>query len=523
LGFKKIISRKHNANREFGIFFFDFSVMLIIPIFKRKKMNPFDQLQPPAVWNYFGEILRIPRPSKKEEKIIAYLIDFAEHHKLKYKKDETGNILISKPPATGCENKKGVVLQSHLDMVCEKDADKEHDFNSDPIEAYTEKGWVKAKGTTLGADNGIGIAAQLAILEDKSLKHGPLECLFTVDEETGLTGAFNIGPEFFNAEILINLDSEDEGELFIGCAGGIDTLISMPCKIVSGKKNGVAFIINISGLKGGHSGDDINKGRGNSIKLLARFLWEVSKLCKIRIFNLWGGNLRNAIPRESGAGIIVNVEGINPFLSHFDEFRTTIRSEYSDTEPNLDIRMEEAELPEFMLKNNVQKRLVNSLYSCPDGVMEMSRDIPGLVQTSTNLASVGISENNIIEIVTSQRSSKDFSKRNISNQIVSLFELSKSKATKTAGYPGWTPDKNSEILHTSKSAYLELFGKNPVVRAIHAGLECGLFLEKYPGLDMVSFGPTIRDAHSPHEKMDISTVEKFWKLLLKVLEKIPEN
>ncbi len=486
-------------------------------------MVAIDDLKPHPIWKYFSEILLIPRPSKKEEKIIAYIIDFAQEHKLEYLKDETGNILISKPPSKGFHNKKSIVLQSHMDMVCEKNADVKHNFETDTIVAYIEKDWIRARGTTLGADNGIGIAAQLAILADNSLKHGPIECLFTVDEETGLTGAFNIRPEFFKSKILINLDSEDEGELFIGCAGGMDTLIKISYTTKPYKKSNSAYAISVCGLKGGHSGDDINKGRGNSNKIMIRFLWQLSKQFKIRLFDFQGGNLRNSIPREAVARIVIKQSNIPEFLKKFNDFKVGIQNEFRNTEPDLDLMVEETQMPQTVLSMKSQKKFLNALHACPNGVIEMSPEIEELVQTSTNLASVKFSGNTIIDVVTSQRSSVKSSMLNVSNQIAALFSLIKADITRTKGYPGWTPDPNSEIVKIARSAYQSLFKKEPVVKAIHAGLECGLFLEKYPDIDMVSFGPTIKQAHSPGEKMNISTVDKFWKLLLKVLENIPEN
>ncbi len=486
-------------------------------------MTAIDDLKPHLLWKYFSEILHIPRPSKKEEKIIAYIIDFAKEHKLEYKKDETGNILISKPPSKGFHNRKSTVLQSHMDMVCEKNADVKHNFETDAITAYIDKGWIRARGTTLGADNGIGIATQLAILADNSLKHGPIECLFTVDEETGLTGAYNIRPGVFKSRILINLDSEDEGELFIGCAGGMDTLIEMSYTSKPCKKVHSAYTVTICGLKGGHSGDDINKGRGNSNKILIRFLWDSSKHFKIRLFDFQGGNLRNSIPREAVAGIVIKQSNIPEFLKKFNDFKVEIQNEFRNTEPDLDLIVKETKMPQMVLSMKSQKKFLNVLHACPNGVIEMSPEIEGLVQTSTNLASVKFSGDTIINVVTSHRSSVKSSMLNISNQIAALFSLVKADITQTKGYPGWKPDTNSEIVNIARSAYQSLFQKEPVVRAIHAGLECGLFLEKYPDIDMVSFGPTIKEAHSPGEKMNISTVDKFWELLLKVLENIPEN
>ncbi len=430
--------------------------MMIISNFKTKNMDNLNTLRPSLLWKYFTEILQIPRPSKKEEKIIAYVLDFAEKNNLEYKKDSIGNILISKPASAGYENKKMVVLQSHMDMVCEKNGDTEHNFETDPIQAYTDDGWFRAKGTTLGADNGIGIAAQLAILANSSIKHGPIECLFTVDEETGLTGAYNIKPDFINSSILINLDSEDEGELFIGCAGGLDTIITIPYHTKPVYENAIAFSISIKGLTGGHSGDDIEKGRGNSNKILIRLLWEAQKQFKIKLYDFKGGNLRNAIPREADAIIVLKKKHKEPFLVFCQEFEQTIKHEFIVTEPDLKFLITETDLPESVMKNKSQKRVLNALYACPNGVIEMSREIPGLVQTSSNLASVKFLDGNSVKIVTSQRSSVESAKKNIANRIESQFFLAGGNVTHSDGYPGWTPDTNSEILQITKECYKKL-------------------------------------------------------------------
>lgn len=486
-------------------------------------METITNLEPQLIWKYFSEILQVPRPSKQEEKIIAYLVDFAEQHNLEYKKDAVGNILIIKPASSGNENKKSVILQSHVDMVCEKNTGIEHDFEKDPINTYIEDGWIKARDTTLGADNGIGIAAQLAILADNSLNHGPVECLFTVDEETGLTGAFNIQENFFRSKILLNLDSEDDGELFMGCAGGLDTLITMPLKMKPVSQTGQAFSVFVKDLIGGHSGDDIDKRRGNSNKILNRFLWEASKLIDLRLFDFQGGNLRNAIPREARADILVSTSDKEVFQNFFDEYNNKIIAELRSSEPNIKFHLKEIAQPDSVMTKKTQNRLLNAVHACPNGIIEMSPDIPDLVQTSTNLASVKFVGNNTVEIVTSQRSSLSSSKQDIANRMKALFSLAKGDVIHTDGYPGWSPNTDSEILKITRDSYTRLFGSEPIVRAIHAGLECGLFLEKYPDLDMVSFGPTIKGAHSPDERMEINSVGKFWMLLLEVLAAIPEN
>lgn len=484
-------------------------------------MSEIVNLQPAEVWKYFDEILAIPRPSKKEEKIIEYLISFGKKNNLETYRDEAGNVLIRKPATQGMENCESVVLQSHIDMVCEKNSDVVHDFNVDPIQAYIDGNWVKAKGTTLGADDGIGIAAQLAILASSNIKHGPIECLFTVDEETGLTGAFEMKPGFFNSKILLNLDSEDEGELFIGCAGGVDTVITFAYETEKVPSSFKAFKLSVSGLKGGHSGDDIDKGLGNSIKIINRFLWRGTNKFDLRLANLDGGNLRNAIPREAFAIYVIHNDDVDSMLQSFEALKNEIKAELAPVETNLKISIEETSLPEWIIDEPTQYDLLNSLYACPHGVIAMSKEIPGLVETSTNLASVKFIQDNQILVTTSQRSSIDSSKTDIANMVESVFRLANANVVHSDGYPGWAPNTNSEILSITRDSYKKLFGVEPIVRAIHAGLECGLFLEKYPYLDMISFGPTIKGAHSPDERIDIETTQKFWDLLLDVLEKTP--
>jgi dipeptidase D len=486
-------------------------------------MNGIENLNPTEVWKYFSEILEIPRPSKKEEKIIAYLLNFGQKHNLETIQDESGNILIRKPASKGMEDRLSVVLQSHMDMVCEKNSDTIHDFNNDPIKAYIDGNWVRSKGTTLGADDGIGIAAQLALLASKNIKHGPIECLFTVDEETGLTGAFELKPDFFKSKILINLDSEDEGELFIGCAGGMDTVITFAYDTEKVPSDFKAFQVSVTGLKGGHSGDEIDKGFGNSIKILNRFLWKGSNKYDLRISNIDGGNLRNAIPREAFATFALHKDDEKSMRELFDQYRNEIINEFDTIETNLKIELTQKELPQWVIDEPTQFDLLNSLYACPHGVIAMSSKIKGLVETSTNLASIKFIQDNQILITTSQRSSTNSSKVDIGNMVQSVFRLANANVLHSNGYPGWAPNTNSEVLTITKTSYQKLFGVEPVVRAIHAGLECGLFLEKYSGLDMISFGPTIKGAHSPDERLDIETTEKFWKLLLDVLENIPKK
>ncbi|MDR1055372.1 MAG: aminoacyl-histidine dipeptidase [Prevotellaceae bacterium] len=486
-------------------------------------MDAINKLSPQSVFSYFTEVCAVPRPSKKEEKIIDYLMDFAHTHHLEAKKDDAGNVLIIKPATKGMERRKTVVLQSHLDMVGEKNSETQHDFETDPIIPYIEGGWVKAKDTTLGADCGIGIAAQLAVLTDDTLQHGCIECLFTVDEETGLTGAKALQTGFFDGKILLNLDSEDEGELFIGCAGGIDTTVLFTYDTEPVPSNYIAFKLSVSGLQGGHSGDDINKGRGNANKILNRFLWHGNVKYDLRISQFDGGNLRNAIAREAFAVVTVHKASKDALMSDFNNYVNIIKAEYKITEPHLQLNIKEVPIPTSVIDESTQYELLNSIYACPYGVLAMSFEVENLVETSTNLASVKFIKNNQILITTSQRSASDSAKHDAANTVRSVFQLTNASIEHGDGYPGWKPNKNSEILHITKTTYQKLFNVEPEVKAIHAGLECGLFLEKYPDLDMISFGPTIKGAHSPDERLEISTVQKFWDLLTEVLRNIPEE
>lgn len=487
-------------------------------------MSELTKLEPGILWHYFNEIIKIPRPSKKEEKIRNYLIEFAQKHNLDYKTDDAGNLLITKEAKAGMENRKTLVLQSHMDMVCEKNSDVEHNFDSDPIQAYIDDRWIRAKGTTLGADDGIGMAAQLAILASDAISHGKIECLFTVDEESGLSGAHALEEDFFEGKILLNLDSEDEGELFIGCAGGIDTLAEFSYRHRYFPLNYLAFELSVSGLRGGHSGDEIHKSPGgNSNKLLCRFLWNASRKFGIRISEFDGGNLRNAIPREAKAIVGIDADISEAFKNYFYSFEKTVKHELRHTEPLLEFILKDVDSPETIINKKTQERLLNALYACPHGVYRWSHEMKGMVETSTNLASVKFQENRRILITTSQRSSVNSSREDIAARVASVFSLAKAKVWHTDGYPGWSPNPDSEIVKISEKTYLDLFGNKPVIRAIHAGLECGLFLEKYPDLDMISFGPTIKGAHSPDERLDIDSTRKFWDFLLEMLIRIPEK
>lgn len=477
-------------------------------------------LEPKIIWAYFKEILEIPRPSKREEKIIAYLLEFGKKHNLETVQDNTGNVLIRKPATAGMENRKWVVLQSHIDMVCEKNSDKEFDFENDPIESLIENGWVTANGTTLGADDGIGIAAQLAILASDDIVHGPIECLFTVDEETGLTGAFGLEPGFLKSDILLNLDSEDEGQLFIGCAGGQDTKAWLPFDYVDSPNGHIAFKIMVSGLKGGHSGDEIDKGHANANKILNRFLWCKKEEFEMKLNIFDGGNLRNAIAREAYAIVLVPEEKSEELSMAVEKYKQMSRAEFDITEPNMEITIQKVENTDYVIDNESFCELVNAIYACPHGVIAMSQSIENFVETSTNLASVKFLEDEIL-ITTSQRSSVESKKQDITNMVVSVFKLAGGRTQTSEGYPGWTPNPNSEVMNITVNSYKKLFNTEPEVLAIHAGLECGLIGDKYPSMDMISFGPTIKRAHSPEEKIEISTVQKFWDLTLDILNNIP--
>lgn len=480
-------------------------------------------LKPAGVFRYFEELCQVPRPSKKEEKVIAYLKAFGEKHQLETLVDEAGNVLMKKPATPGMENRKTVVLQSHVDMVCEKNNDVQHDFLNDPIKTIIDGEWLKADGTTLGADNGIGVATELAVLTDDTLKHGPIECLFTVDEETGLTGAFALQEGFMNGDILLNLDSEDEGEIFIGCAGGIDSVAEWTYQPVDVPQGYFCCKVSVKGLKGGHSGGDIHLGRGNANKILNRFLFQTMNKCDMYLCEIDGGNLRNAIAREAHAVIAIPEACKHDVRMDLNIYAAEVGAEYQVVEPDLELILESVDACEKAIDKDTTKRLIQAIYATPHGVIAMSQDIPGLVETSTNLASVKMKPDNVIRIETSQRSSTTSAKQDIANMVRVVFELAGAKVSHGDGYPGWKPNPNSEILRVAAESYKRLFGVEAKVKAIHAGLECGLFLDKYPSLDMISFGPTLQGVHSPDERMLIPTVQKFWDHLVDVLANVPEK
>ena len=478
-------------------------------------------LEPKLIWEQFDDITRVPRPSKREEKIIEWLVAFAQKHDIEYQKDDTGNVVMRMPATAGYENRPAIILQSHMDMVCEKNSDVEFDFDNDPIRTRIDGEWVRAEGTTLGADCGIGMAAALAVLLDTSLERPAIEALFTVDEETGLTGAFGLGEGMLTGKYLVNLDSEDEGEIFIGCAGGIDTVARMDYDKEAAPE-GYAFVrLEVGDLLGGHSGDDIDKGRANSNKLLARFLYNACDTFQIALARMDGGNLRNAIPREAYAIVGVPAESKADFVERYMEFGEMMKEEFRHTEPRLRFSTADAETPAEVMTNDDMCALLITIVGLPNGVLAMSFAVPGLVETSSNLASVKFDDAaQQVVITTSQRSSVESAKLYAAQTIESVFYLAGCDVEHSDGYPGWSPNPDSKLLATTVECYRKLFATEPKVRAIHAGLECGLFLEKYPHLEMVSFGPTLRGVHSPDERLEIATVDKFWKLLVELMRSL---
>jgi dipeptidase D len=484
-------------------------------------MNILKDIEPQPVFRYFEEISEIPRPSKKEEKIIAYLEKFAKDNKLKVKKDKIGNLLISKPASKDFKGKKHVILQGHVDMVCEKNSNIDFDFEKEGIKLRIENGWIKGTDTTLGADNGIAVAMMLALLSDKEAVHPSISCLFTVDEETGLTGASNIDPSFLDGDIMLNLDSENDNEIYMGCAGGVDTQGIFNFDVQKGTDKLTWFTVSIDGLKGGHSGDDIEKGRGNAIKILNRFLWNAFDKFGIRMQLIEGGNLRNAIPREAKAVIGIKPKKVNQLLQFFSTFFKRIKEEQIATEPDLHMKLEIQSPADYQLKKKEQKKLLNAIYTCPNGVMSMSKDIKGLVETSTNLASVKTLSPGFIELTTSQRSSIESAKTEIANRVKIILKDAGAEVSHSNPYPGWKPNTNSEILQIAKSTYNKMYGTKPKIKAIHAGLECGILLDKNPTLDIISIGPLIKDAHSPNERLNIESTAKNWAYLLELLKQIP--
>ncbi len=482
--------------------------------------NPIEGLKPEGVWKYFAEISKIPRGSKNEKQIAAYVMQKAKEFGLEAKQDKYMNVLICKPGSPGYENRPMICLQGHLDMVCEKNKDKIHDFEKDPIELVREGNVMRANGTTLGADNGIAVATNLAIMEDKSLVHGPLEFLFTIDEETGLTGASNLKGGFVQSKTLMNLDSEEEGEVFVGCSGGKNTIGVWKLAFEKSPGKSVAATLRVKGLKGGHSGLEIDKGRGNSLKIINRALVALSDV-GARLVSIEGGNKSNAIPREAEALVFLPAANLNKAKKVVASYNTIVKAELVSVEQDLVVELEvKKDLKKGkVIKKQQQALILKTIAGLPHGVIKMSADIAGLVETSTNVAVIR-TEKGKITLTTSQRSSVASEILEICQSVVAVFELGGAKVQTTEGYPGWKPNLASPILKLAKTTYKQLYDKEPAVKAIHAGLECGIIGEKYPGMDMVSFGPTLQAVHSPDEKIYIDTVDKFWKFLLGILRNV---
>ncbi len=476
-------------------------------------------LEPKLVWKNFYAIGQIPRCSKHEEKIRQFLIDFAKDHGLEWKTDDVGNVLIRKPATPGMENRPTVVIQGHMDMVCEKNKDTQHDFSKDPIKMKIEDGWVTAEGTTLGADNGIALAMALALIEDETVQHPPLEFLFTVDEETGLTGATALKNDMLTGRYLLNIDSEEETTLFIGCAGGQNTELSKPIEWQDTPSGSKAFLLKVTGLRGGHSGLNINEGFGNAIKLLARVLYNLSQEADYHLAYISGGSAHNAIPREAEALITIPDDKETALKDFAKKYETIFREELKFVDKDVTVKVEDHFPPKQVFTPEFRQIVVNTLYAMPHGVLAMSHVVEGLVETSTNLATVHTDEDKV-QILTSQRSSIASSIIDSSDKVKALGELGKFDVVQNDGYPAWQPNPDSKLLHICKEIYTKTFGKEPEVTAIHAGLECGIIGEKYDGMDMISFGPDILGAHSPDEKIRIESVQHVWNYLLDILKTI---
>jgi len=483
-------------------------------------MSEIKNLDPKAVWENFYQLTQVPRPSKHEDAIQAFMLEFGAKLGLETIRDEVGNIIIKKPATPGMENRKGVILQAHLDMVPQKNSGTDHNFETDPIDTFIDGDWVKARGTTLGSDNGIGAAAAMAVLQDTEMVHGPIEGLFTSDEETGMTGANGLKPGLLDGDILMNLDSEDEGELYIGCAGGVDTVGTFKYNEVAVFANAAAFKISITGLKGGHSGLDIHLHRGNANKIMNGLLLEAYTKFGLRLASINGGSLRNAIPRESFALVVVPEVSKDEFLAFVADFEKQQQDAFKDADPGLKIKAEDTAEPDSLIDEATTKCLYKAVKDCPNEVIAMDPNMPDVVETSTNLAVVK-SENGKIEMASLQRSAVDADKVKISKSIFDVFTEAGATAESSGDYPGWKPNVDSPILKEMKEVYNTNYGKVPAVKVIHAGLECGILGSAYPHWDMISFGPTIRNPHSPDEMVNIPTVGMFWDYLVETLKNIP--
>jgi len=483
-------------------------------------MSDIRKLEPKQVWNYFYDITRIPHPSKKEKKIVEYIVKFGNDHKLETIVDKVGNVIIRKPATKGMEKRKGVILQTHLDMVPQKNNDKKHDFEKDPIETVIDGDWVRANGTTLGSDNGIGVAATLAVLASKDISHGPLEALFTIDEETGMTGVFGLKKGLLKGDILMNLDSEDEHELCVGCAGGIDVSAVKKYKEEKCPGRVTAYQIIVKGLKGGHSGVDIALGRANSNKLLFRFLMQAESDFGIRVAEASGGNLRNAIPRESHGIVVVASAKAKAFEKFVKGYEKMYRAEFAETEPGLSFTGKKCPVPAKVMDKADQYGIIRAVYVCPCGVQRMSQAMKGLVETSNNMAIVKVEKGNF-QVHNLCRSAVNTAKESTAWRIAASFHLINAKVSMSGGYPGWKPNMESPILKAMAGTYKKMFGVEADVKAIHAGLECAIIGGVYPNLDMISFGPTIKYPHSPDEKVNVPSVKKFYTYLCECLKQVP--
>lgn len=480
-------------------------------------------LQPQSVFKCFAQVNKIPRPSKKEEQMIEFLLGFGRGLGLDTRRDDTGNVIIRKPATPGMEDRKTIILQSHMDMVCEKNLDVEFDFTKDAIQTWVDGEWMKAKGTTLGADDGIGVAMEMALLEATDIVHGPLECVFTRDEETGLTGAEGMQSDFMTGSLLVNLDSEDEGEICVSCAGGCRTLAQFDYQDEPLPDGFFTFSLSIKGLTGGHSGDDINKKRANANKLLARFLYLSQQKYDLRLVDIQAGGLHNAIPREAWCLCALPMKDKERITADWNIFQSNVEEEYSVTEKTMAFSLESEPTATAAISKDVSQRLIKALQAVDNGVFAVCQDLD-LIETSSNLASIHkVPETKTIDINSSQRSSILSARINMANTFAAAFELAGARVDIGEGYPGWKMNPNSEILQIAVAEYKRLFGKDPIVRGIHAGLECGLFSEKYPGMDMISMGPTLRGVHSPDEKLLIPTVQMVWDHLLAILKNAPKR
>jgi dipeptidase D len=473
-------------------------------------------LKPELVWKYFAAISKIPRGSKNEAAISRYVVDTARSLGLAAKADKLGNVVVRKPASRGFEGRATIVLQGHLDMVCEKNNDKVHDFLKDPIELVRKGNTLMANGTTLGADNGIAVATNLAIMESQSLEHGPLELLFTIDEETGLTGAANLEPAFLEGKTLLNLDSEEEGALYVGCSGGRDTIGTWKLETDPMPAQSMTAVVKVTGLHGGHSGLEIDKGRGNAIKILGRVLLALGDQ-GVRVSSLAGGNKHNAIPREAEAVVVVPKKKWDAARGVVEEWNSIVKAELASVEPDLVVSIQAHSVKRAnVLKKGLQRKVLQTMTALPHGVTKMSADIPGLVETSTNVAVIR-TEKKSLSLATSQRSSVASEIKEIAQTVAAIFAMGGAEVVASDGYPGWKPNMDSAILSVAKKTYQQLYHKDPEVKAIHAGLECGIIGERFPGMDMISFGPTLEGVHSPDEKIYIDTVERFWTYLLGIL------